>query len=136
MSLRNCAHCAQTFTPCPQVPHQTYCSSVACQRARRRLWLQDRLRDDPDYRDNRARSQRAWLDRNPDYWKKYREARSLNGVRAEHLAAETDDSMQELMRGVYLLRLIGLPKPAKTDAWIVELSPLREAPMQSQRLQR
>ena len=135
MLQRTCAHCSKSFPVRPQVPHQTFCSATECQRYRRSQWLKQRLRDDPDYRDNRARSQRAWLDRNPDYWKKYRETRSLKegALGAPPLA---DGSVRELMRGLYLLRIVGLPKPAKTDAWIVELSPLREAPVQSQRLQR
>lgn len=135
MLERTCAHCSKRFQVRPQVPNQAYCSAAACQRFRRSRWLKQRLRDDPDYRDNRARSQRAWLDRNPDYWKKYREARSLNGA-PPGTPPEVDAPMRDLMRGLYLLRIVGLPKPAKTDAWIVELRPLREAPMQSQRLQR
>lgn len=135
MLSRTCAHCFKQFQIRPQVPQQTFCSAKECQRFRRSQWLKQRLRDDPDYRDNRARSQRAWLDRNPDYWKKYREARSLNGT-PPGTPPEVDAPMRDLMRGLYLLRIVGLPKPAKTDAWIVELRPLREAPMQSQRLQR
>ncbi len=45
------------------------------------VWLHDRPRDDPDYRDNRSRSQRAWLDRHPDYWKRYREKRAQDPSR-------------------------------------------------------
>lgn len=135
MMERMCAHCSEPFLVRPQVPHQLFCSAKACQRFRRTQWLKRRLRDDPDYRDNRARSQRAWLDRNPDYWKKYREGKSLR-VAASGPPRESDDTTQELMRGIYLLRIVGLPKSAKTDAWIVELSPLGEAPVQSQRLQR
>ena len=135
MLERTCAHCFQSFVVRPQVPHQTYCSARECQRFRRSQWLKQRLHDDPDYRDNRARSQRAWLDRNPDYWKRYREARSPKETRP-HAPPEAGAPMRELMRGIYVLRIVGLPKSAKTDAWIVELSPLREDSVQSQRLQR
>ena len=135
MLERMCAHCAQPFLVRPQVPQQIFCPAKACQRFRRTQWLKQRLRDDPDYRDNRARSQRAWLDRNPDYWKKYREAKSLKQPPLG-IPSENNDSVRELMRGIYLLRIVGVPKSAKTDAWIVELSPLGEAPVQSQRLQR
>ncbi len=135
MLEKTCAHCLQSFLVRPQVPHQAYCAASECQRFRRSQWLKQRIRDDPDYRDNRARSQRAWLDRNPDYWKKYRKARSLKETEPG-VPPEVDDAMHELMRGLYLLRIVGLPKAAKTDAWIVELSPMREASMQSQRLQR
>ena len=123
MPLRNCAHCGQTFTSCPQVPRQTYCSSSACQRARRQLWLQDRLREDPDYRDNRSRSQRAWLDRNPDYWQSYRAKRSQESpLDAKSTSPAAAPNLPALAPGLYLLRVLAPPRPAKTDAWIVELT--------------
>lgn len=135
MLERTCAYCLQPFLVRPQVPQQAFCSATECQRFRRSQWLKQRLRDDPDYRDNRARSQRAWLDRNPDYWRRYRAARSLKDTSLGD-PPSADDPMRELMRGIYVLRIVGLPKSAKTDAWIVELSPLREDSVQSQRLQR
>lgn len=71
---RNCAHCGQPFQPRPQVPNQTYCSSAECQRARKLRWQQDKLRTDPDYRDNQRDAQRAWFARHPGYWRAYRAA--------------------------------------------------------------
>ena len=71
---RNCAHCGQAFQPRPQVPNQSYCSSAECQRARKLRWQQDKLRTDPDYRDNQRDAQRAWFDRHPGYWRAYRAA--------------------------------------------------------------
>jgi endogenous inhibitor of DNA gyrase (YacG/DUF329 family) len=68
---RSCAHCGQPFQPRPQVPNQTYCSSAECQRARKLRWQQDKLRTDPDYRDNQRDTQRAWFDRHPGYWRAY-----------------------------------------------------------------
>ena len=124
MPQRDCANCGQAFTPCPQVPNQAYCSSVACQRARRKLWLHDRLRDDPDYRDNRSRSQRAWLDRHPDYWKHYREKRARDpprNAKSTNLPV-ADQVLPPLPPGLYLLRVVAPPGSAKTDAWIVELT--------------
>jgi hypothetical protein len=72
MPTKNCACCGEPFTPRPQVPDQAYCSAPACQRERRRRWQSVKMQTDPDYRDNQSRSQRAWLDRNPDYWRTYR----------------------------------------------------------------
>ena len=76
MMHRRCACCGRPFEPRPQVPEQAYCSAPDCQRARKRRWQQTRLRSDPDYRHNQRDAQRAWLDRNPDYWRSYREAHS------------------------------------------------------------
>ena len=72
MTSKICACCGQPFEPRPQVPNQTYCVLPACQRARRQRWQHDKMQSDPDYRDNQIRSQRAWLERHPEYWRNYR----------------------------------------------------------------
>lgn len=71
---RRCACCDRPFEPRPQVPNQAFCSSPNCQRARKLHWQQDKLRTDPDYRDNQRDAQRAWFDRHPGYWRAYRAA--------------------------------------------------------------
>jgi hypothetical protein len=70
---RRCAACGAVFKVSAHVPDQSYCSADACQRERRKLWQRVRRIEDPDYRDNQARAQEAWLTRNPDYWRIYRE---------------------------------------------------------------
>jgi len=67
-----CAYCKCLFFPNPHVKNQRYCSSKACQRARKRLWQREKIATDPDYKQNRFDCQRAWSNRNPDYWKEYR----------------------------------------------------------------
>jgi len=90
MESKTCAACGQTFQPHHKVPNQTYCSSPACQKARRQNWQRDKQQSDPDYRDNQRRVQRAWIDRNPDYWREYRKSNSestasaINGVPRAH----------------------------------------------------
>jgi hypothetical protein len=39
---------------------------------RRRIWLQEKLLHDKDYRENAALARQKRADRNPDYWKEYR----------------------------------------------------------------
>ena len=127
---RNCAHCGQAFQPRPQVPNQTYCSSAECQRARKLRWQQDKLRTDPDYRDNQRDAQRAWFDRHPGYWRAYRAANpdavegdqngSANGV--GNGLAKMDVSI--LPSGLYRLRRIPAPFPEEGDAWLVEITPV------------
>lgn len=60
------------FFPNPRVKNQRFCSSRACQSARKRLWQREKIATDPDYKQNRRDCQRAWYSRNPDYWKEYR----------------------------------------------------------------
>ena len=66
MERKRCTACKRSFHPRPQTPRQTYCKAPACQRERRRRWQQQKRHADPDYRENQARAQRAWLERNPD----------------------------------------------------------------------
>jgi len=69
---RLCLACGNWFYPLLQAPNQRFCSAPGCQRERRRRWQQQRLRSDPDYRDNQARAQARWRARHPDYWRQYR----------------------------------------------------------------
>jgi hypothetical protein len=72
MSTKICACCGQSFPPDPRVKNHTYRSAPDCQKERRKQWRQTKMKTDPDYRDNKSRIQRDWLDRNPNYWREYR----------------------------------------------------------------
>lgn len=135
---KHCVCCGQLFDPCPQVPKQAYCSSTDCQRSRKRRWQQNKLETDPDYRGNQQDAQRAWHDRNPDYWRKYREshpeyvqqnrARQRQVVRrdSENVLANMDLSM--LRAGLYRVKVL---VPAVTDqdgVWIVSITPMKRSP--------
>lgn len=129
MTIKRCAACGNEFQPRNQVQNQTFCSASECQRERRRRWQRDKLQADPDYRDNQARAQRAWMDRNPDYWREYRDAhpkyvkRNRNRQRTRGtqpqnpLIAKMDVSAlpQTLPSGVYCLRPVAVPDIAKMD---------------------
>ncbi|MGF6303175.1 hypothetical protein OKW42_006528 [Paraburkholderia sp. WC7.3d] len=73
-STRLCLACGNALVPLLHVPRQRYCSSKACQRARRRDWQKNRLRTDSDYRDNQARAQAQWRAGHSSYWREYRAA--------------------------------------------------------------
>jgi hypothetical protein len=60
MERRRCAACGEAFRPRSQVPKQSYCSAVACQRVRRQRWQKAKRHSDADYRENQARAQHAW----------------------------------------------------------------------------
>lgn len=105
-------------------------------RATTTQWLWDKLRADPAYRDNQSRAQRAWLNRNPNYWREYRDAhpeyaernrnrQRVNGLQAQNPSvAKMDVSVppQVLPSGVYRLRPVVVPGVAKMDAWTVEIT--------------
>ena len=69
---RRCKHCQKLFTPCPHVPDQTYCSSPACQQARKGEWQKAKLASDSDYRAAQKEAQARWVEKRPGYWKEYR----------------------------------------------------------------
>lgn len=70
---RVCCCCGAHFQVRTQNPNQTYCSSAACQRARKRAWQRAKREVDDDYRENEARAQRVWRTTNPEYWRAWRE---------------------------------------------------------------
>ena len=74
METKTCNACGRTFTPRSKT--QNYCVHPECQRERRRRWQQKKRREDADYRDNDARSSKAWASENPDYWRQYRNRNS------------------------------------------------------------
>ena len=136
---RRCAACGTPFKVLAQVPDQSYCPEPACQRERRKLWQRTRREEDPDYRDNQARAQEAWLSRNADYWREYRkrnpEYTTQNRERQRSRAQErrgsepspTDlsEAASLLSSGLYRLTVIAVDRFAKMDAsFLVELVPI------------
>lgn len=138
---RKCKNCHQFFCPRPQNPDQQYCSERECQRARKRLWHQRKLRSDPDYHDNQSAAQSCWREENPDYWRKYREKnpeyvernrerqRERNRRRRRQDSsrppmAKMDASMLErsINPGRYLLSRVDSGVIVKMDALIVEIN--------------
>lgn len=140
MPAKLCACCEDRFQPLPQVPNQAYCSKPECQRARRQRWYLQKLQNDPDYRDNKQRTQRGWMDRNPGYWRQYRTdnpeyaERNRNLQRAKSRApkaeaqviAKTDVSTwpQVLKTGIYRITPVMRPASSDSDVWTVEISPV------------
>lgn len=136
MESKRCVACGQLFQPRPQVPQQSYCSAPDCQRERRRQWQRGKLRTDPDYQDNQARAQQAWSQRNPDYWREYRESHpeyvERNRVQQHDRNAKTmagpiakmdvSNHVTPLPSGIYHLRLATDAGIAKMDVWTVEIT--------------
>ena len=96
MMTKRCACCGQPFAPRPQVPAQAFCSSPDCQRARKRQWQRDKIKSDPDYRINQQDAQRAWTQRNQDYWRTRRET-SIGSGQRDPKQPEQPDARQPLL---------------------------------------
>lgn len=138
MQPKSCACCGLPFHPVPQVPDQAYCSQPECQRVRRQRWYQQKLENDPDYRDNKQRSQRDWMDRNPDYWRQYRADnpeytnRNRSRQRAKPALSEpaniakidASNWPQALRPGIYRIRPLQSEQSGEFTAWTVEITPV------------
>lgn len=136
METLSCVACGRKFQPRPQTPRQRYCSDSDCQRERKRRWQSSKLSNDPDYRDNQARAQKAWTQRNPGYWREYREQhptyvernragqRKRNGRRQRSSIAKMDMLIAPPLppTGIYRLIRIENNEIAKMDVWTVEIT--------------
>ena len=70
---RICRCCGCWFTARANVANQQYCSRRICQNARRQRWRKQKLLTDPDYKADQYAAQKRWCEKNPDYWKHYRD---------------------------------------------------------------
>lgn len=70
----SCRHCHQMVPKSPRHSNQSYCGKADCQRARKRAWYSEKKKQDTDYRMNQHQAQAAWCQKNPHYWKQYRQA--------------------------------------------------------------
>lgn len=136
MEKKHCAACGKSFWPRTQVPNQSYCSALECQRERRRRWQRHKLQTDPDYHDNQSRAQRAWLDRNPDYWREYRVShpkyvernrtlqheRNAKGLVNPIAKMDVSNPAIPLPSGIYRLSLVTSAEIVKMDVWTVEIT--------------
>lgn len=68
-----CVCCRRIRHRNPRVKNQRYCGDKRCQRARKSKWEREKLQADPDYRINKKECQARWKQKNPDYWKQYRQ---------------------------------------------------------------
>ncbi|WP_321900060.1 hypothetical protein [Paraburkholderia heleia] len=137
---RRCAVCGQRFLPRAQNPHQRYCSKRDCQRERKAQWQKQKIKSDPDYRENQRRAQTRWTESHPDYWRRYRDThqtykernrelqRSRNGL-PKHIA-KMDASVLEsrLCSGLYVIAHTVCEDVAKMGAWFVHLTVISELP--------
>ncbi len=139
MQRLRCVNCNGLFTPAPQVPKQTYCSKPNCQKERRKQWQKNRLQSDPDYRANQSRAQKAWTEKNPNYWRELRQTGLDYGnsdpaeqdflkqgslkpsIKMDPLNAP-QNLQKALFDGVFRLKVLAQPRIVNMDVWIVELS--------------
>ena len=119
MLTKLCVNCSNPFIPRRQTPNQEFCSDKLCQMERRKRWRQKKMGADPDYRLNQSRAQRAWLDRNPDYWRNYRKSKE---IKTGSKQPRDQFKIERPLSGFYQMRFISKKEVAKSDVWIVEIT--------------
>ena len=136
MVTKICPCCGETFQPHHKVPNQAYCSSPDCQRKRRQAWDRKKQQIDPEYRDNKNRVQRAWSDRNPDYWRKYRKANpdavgkiqtsSTQSAQTDPVLVKMDELawLRKIPAGVYRIKPVTSGVNDASGSWVVEITPV------------
>jgi hypothetical protein len=77
------------------------------------------MQTDLDYRDNQSRRQRAWLDRNPDYWRTYRS--QADKTSSPPVSTAVMVATGTPLSGLYWIKF-RQDATAKSDAWIAEIS--------------
>jgi hypothetical protein len=139
MEKRRCAACGEAFSPRPQVPEQKYCGKAACRRSRRRGWQQAKREKDADYREDQARAQQAWVQRNGGYWRDYRlrhpeycegnrkrsrerQAAGRSAAKAKFAKMDSLNGLSAVRSGTYLLVPQDEEKFAKMDSLMVEIT--------------
>jgi len=138
-ATRRCAACGKSFVPCPTIRNQRFCSAPACQRKRKAQWQREKLRTDPDYRENQARVQAIWQTRHPAYWQGYRarhpayaarnraQQRLRNWRRSEIAKMDVLHAAKPFPTGLYVLRAYPKAGIAKMDEYPVQIVALPRA---------
>ena len=67
-----CCHCHTLFIPADKHPHQKCCGRKKCVLAGRAKLQKKKMDEVPLYRENQKDANKNWLEKKPDYWKKYR----------------------------------------------------------------
>lgn len=138
--MHRCKNCKCLFEFCRKVKKHEYCNKKECQRARKRRWQKEKLKNDKQYCTDQKQAQRDWVKTNPEYWKEYREnhpeytrqnrikQRYRNEMRRKNLPekkiAKMDALSQEctVISGRYMLIPTTSDKIAKMDAIVVEIN--------------
>jgi hypothetical protein len=139
MGTKRCLACGDPIPLGGRIRDQTYCSRTECQRERRKLWQREKKLLDVTYREAQAVAQRAWAERNFDYWHRYREQhpdyaeRNRTQQRLRNAAQRSDSPIAKmnaspakllLKSGTYRLELKEAEGVAKMDALTVEITVL------------
>jgi hypothetical protein len=146
MGERRCRYCQKVFEPSKFQPRQAVCGESGCQQKRRTDYHKEKIASDPEYREGCRDSPRKWRDRNPEYWKHYRQKNPAAAERNRqqqmlrdrkrklcNLANNT--SAQDLKYSAARVWLIGSGatdlannNSAPAQVWVVEALPSQRLP--------
>jgi hypothetical protein len=146
--IMTCSHCKEKIKANPRLKgNQKYCKKAECQRERKRIWQQEKMKNDKDYRDKQIiyikqwRKKNPWdqcmskyRDENPEYEKINRQKqRKRNQTRREREKSakivEMDSlSLTSIKTNTYEMRPFhwdSTGKIVEMDSLMVELKPIQ-----------
>lgn len=95
---RECLLCKRLFTPHPRVKNQRVCSDYACQRLRQKLnhiaWEE---KHPVDYKEFYQVYYKPWLEKNPDYHRRYRERKKAEQAAQQRKVSATRKVLEALL---------------------------------------
>ena len=104
-----CYHCQRWCTKNPRIKgKQKYCGAKECQQARKDLWEQEKLQNDPAYKVRRQAAKRRWYSKYPGY--KYQ-----SKYRKTHPEYCKENREKQILRNQKRQILEIVPKIVKTD---------------------
>jgi len=114
-----CQHCGRTCRYNPRIKNQKYCSSVACQNARRNLTNKTRARKSSECRSLRQARNKRWRDIHPahEYQKKYRETHPDYVQRNRELQKGRNKSRQKELAPMIVKTYALSPQPLKDGVY-------------------
>jgi hypothetical protein len=115
-----CRHCRKRTIKNPRIKAQHYCGSPECQQSRKNSWEKKKLREDPNYREQRKLQK-----------SNYRNRHKTDGYQSHYRS--NHPHYRENNRKLQHKRNTGLRKIVKTDAIISELLNSRGFQMETMR---
>lgn len=134
MSRRRCVGCGQWYVPDARVKNQRFCPKPECRLQRRREYQKRKIGEDAAYRANQADCQKRWREKNPGYWRQYRDShpeytqknrekqKGRNGGSGGPVAKmDSINHEKPIIAGIYELNVLSGDILAKMDSIKVKL---------------
>lgn len=123
-----CRCCKGLFEPRANIRNQRYCSLPECQRVRHLAWRPKQDQITEEKRAAKKMAQKIWRDKNPDYWKRYRDERRESGEKdfTKPVSKVVESAYFRLQNGFFELKVLRQNRSVKSGVYLVELRLLKD----------